>query len=699
MIILIVDDSFQNRKLLSAQLEREDRKILTSANGVEALEILEKMEVDLIISDILMPQMDGYQFCSNVKQNEKWKSIPFVIYTATYTSSSDEKLSFDLGADAFIKKPASSKFIEETLEKLLKNPRPSRAPKALALDPGPMKQYNHRLVEKLEEKNYELLRRSEELGMEIEERIKAETLTKESEKLFEELTEAIREVFWMTSVSKNEIVYISRGYEEIWGRSRQSLYDNPISWLESVHPDDRDRVFTNSKEKQINGEYKEEYRIIRPDGQLRWISDRAFPVRNEKGEAVRVAGIAEDITEKKIKEEQLKEAEIKKSELESQLIQAQKLESLGTLASGIAHDFNNILSIIMGHTSVLSLNRENPEKFTQHVFALQKAAERGASLVRQLLTFARKTEFRLEFLHLNDIILEIVKLISQTFPKNLVLELDLKENLPKLKMDSNQIHQVILNLCVNARDAMPKGGKLRIETSETDFREIKAGYSKSKADRYVLLRITDNGSGMDEKIKNRIFEPFFTTKEIGKGTGLGLALAYSVIENHKGWIEVKSALGEGTSFSIFLPVQRDKTELTMRSQLSEERAADSGGDEVILLIEDEDLLRDMLFSLLESKGYKVHTAKDGEEGLEKFLIHHSEIRLVFSDLGLPKLGGEEVVKRIRAIHSSVKIILASGFIEPGIKSSLEDLGVNLFLQKPYMGNDVLTGIRSVLDED
>ncbi|EPG64531.1 response regulator [Leptospira wolffii] len=699
MIILIVDDSFQNRKLLAAQLEREDRKILTSANGVEALEILEKMEVDLIISDILMPQMDGYQFCSNVKQNEKWKSIPFIIYTATYTSSSDEKLSFDLGADAFIKKPASSKFIEETLEKLLKNPRPSRAPKALALDPGPMKQYNHRLVEKLEEKNYELLRRSEELGMEIEERIKAETLTKESEKLFEELTEAIREVFWMTSVSKNEIVYISRGYEEIWGRSRQSLYDNPISWLESVHPDDRDRVFTNSKEKQINGEYKEEYRIIRPDGQLRWISDRAFPVRNEKGEVVRVAGIAEDITEKKIKEEQLKEAEIKKSELESQLIQAQKLESLGTLASGIAHDFNNILSIIMGHTSVLSLNRENPEKFTQHVFALQKAAERGASLVRQLLTFARKTEFRLEFLHLNDIILEIVKLISQTFPKNLVLELDLKENLPKLKMDSNQIHQVILNLCVNARDAMPKGGKLRIETSETDFREIKAGYSKSKADRYVLLRITDNGSGMDEKIKNRIFEPFFTTKEIGKGTGLGLALAYSVIENHKGWIEVKSALGEGTSFSIFLPVQKDKTELTIKSQLSEEGAADSGGDEVILLIEDEDLLRDMLFSLLESKGYKVHTAKDGEEGLEKFLIHHSEIRLVFTDLGLPKLGGEEVVKRIRAIHSSVKIILASGFIEPGIKSSLEDLGVNLFLQKPYMGNDVLTGIRSVLDED
>lgn len=699
MIILIVDDSFQNRKLLLAQLEREDRKILTSANGVEALEILEKMEVDLIISDILMPQMDGYQFCSNVKQNEKWKSIPFVIYTATYTSSSDETLSFDLGADAFIKKPASSKFIEETLEKLLKNPGPSRTPKALALDPGPMKQYNHRLVEKLEEKNYELLKRSEELGMEIEERIKAETLTKESEKLFEELTEAIREVFWMTSVSKNEIVYISRGYEEIWGRSRQSLYDNPISWLESVHPDDRDRVFTNSKEKQINGEYKEEYRIIRPDGQLRWISDRAFPVRNEKGEAVRVAGIAEDITEKKIKEEQLKEAEIKKSELESQLIQAQKLESLGTLASGIAHDFNNILSIIMGHTSVLSLNRENPEKFAQHVFALQKAAERGASLVRQLLTFARKTEFRLEFLHLNDIILEIVKLISQTFPKNLVLELDLKDNLPKLKMDSNQIHQVILNLCVNARDAMPKGGKLKIETSETDFREIKAGYSKSKADRYVLLRITDNGSGMDEKIKNRIFEPFFTTKEIGKGTGLGLALAYSVIENHKGWIEVKSALGEGTSFSIFLPVQRDKTELTIRSQLSEERAADSGGDEVILLIEDEDLLRDMLCSLLESKGYKVHTAKDGEEGLEKFLIHHSEIRLVFSDLGLPKLGGEEVVKRIRAIHSSVKIILASGFIEPGIKSSLEDLGVNLFLQKPYMGNDVLIGIRSVLDED
>ncbi|GBF38770.1 ATP-binding response regulator [Leptospira johnsonii] len=696
MHILVVDDSYQNRKLISAQLENDSRKIYTASNGLEALEILENAKVDLIISDILMPQMDGYQFCSQVRQSEKFKDIPIIIYTATYTSESDEKLSFDLGADAFLKKPAGLKLLEETVTRLVETPRSDRNVKRLVMDSAPLRQYNHRLVEKLEEKNFELRKRSEELGYEIEERRRAERLNREGEELFKELTDAIHEVFWMTSLSKNEMVYISQGYEQIWGRSRESLFENPISWLESIHPDDRDRVFNNAKSRQVTGEYREEYRIVRPDGEIRWIRDKAFPVKNEKGETIRVAGVAEDITENKLKEAQLKEVEKKRAELEEQLIQAQKLESLGTLASGIAHDFNNILSIIMGHTSVIEISRNNPEKFSQHISALHLATQRGASLVRQLLTFARKTEFNLEPTQINDIILEISKLISQTFPKNIRLFTDFQENLPLLQVDANQIHQVLLNLCVNARDAMQDGGVLNMETFLTNAENLKIGYSKSLAEKYVILRISDSGSGMSEKTKQRIFEPFFTTKDVGKGTGLGLALAYSVIENHKGWMEVESELGKGTTFLVYLPVPKERSEMNIKPVYSESESL--GGQESILVIEDEELLRDMLADLLRSKGYKVYLAADGEDGVEQFLLRHSQIQLVLTDLGLPKFGGGEVIKRIRAIHSSVKILLASGFMEPELKLSLKDFGVSYFIQKPYLGTEILSCIRSALDQ-
>ncbi|MGJ4786471.1 ATP-binding response regulator [Leptospira koniambonensis] len=696
MIILIVDDSYQNRKLISAQLANGSRKIFTASNGIEALEIMENATVDLIISDILMPQMDGYQFCSQVRQNEKFKLIPFIVYSATYTSEPDEKLSFELGADAFLKKPASLKLLEETVREVMNRPRLVRDVKKLNIDTGPLRQYNHRLVEKLEEKNFELQRRSEELIFEIEERTRAERLNREGEVLFKELTDAIHEVFWMTSISKNEIVYISQGYEQIWGRSKQSLLENPISWLECIHPDDRERVLNSAKTRQVGGEYREEYRIVRPDGEIRWIRDKAFPVKNEKGDTIRVAGVAEDITEHKLNEAQLQEAERKRSELEQQLIQAQKLESLGTLASGIAHDFNNILSIIMGHTSVIENNRTNPEKFSQHVSALHMATQRGASLVRQLLTFARKTEFNLEPVQINDIILEISKLISQTFPKNIRLFTDFQENLPLVQVDTNQIHQVLLNLCVNARDAMQDGGVLSLETFLADSGNLKIGYSKSLAEKYVILRISDSGTGMSEKTKQRIFEPFFTTKDIGKGTGLGLALAYSVIDNHKGWIEVDSELGKGTTFFVYLPVPKERSAVNTKPIYSESESL--GGNESILVIEDEELLRNMLADLLTSKGYKVYLAIDGEDGVEQFLLKHSEIQLVLTDLGLPKFGGGEVIKRIRAIHSSVKILLASGFMEPELKLSLNDFGVSYFIQKPYLGSEILSCIRSALDQ-
>ncbi|PJZ69477.1 hybrid sensor histidine kinase/response regulator [Leptospira perolatii] len=698
MIVLIVDDSSSNRRLLTAQLAGLGHNVLSATDGRDALEILENTNVDLIISDILMPGMDGYQFCNEVRQSPKFCDLPFIFYTATYTSQSDERFSIDLGADIFLRKPASLRTIMNTIDEVMRIPKEDRKIHQLFKEEDTLKEYNSRLVEKLEEKNFELRRRTEELELEIEERKNFENRIKESEERFRQLTDAIREVFWMTNLEQTEILYISHAYEEVWGRSCESLYKDPDSWWKAIHPEDRLRVHQGLiPEKHMQAEYTEEYRIIRSDGSIRWIQDRSFPVRNEKGEVIRIAGIAEDTTERVNREQKLKEIEAKRKELQEQLVQAQKFESLGTLASGIAHDFNNILTILLGHISILGHIKSNPDKFSRSVDALQKTAQRGAALVQQLLTFARKTEFKPELIQLNDIVIEVHKLLDQTIPKNIKIDLKLDKELPLMLADSNQIHQVLLNLCVNGRDAMPKGGSLCLETkviSGTGNLSLPV-VTKGITNKYLLLKVSDTGIGMDENTRRKVFEPFFTTKGPGKGTGLGLALVYSIVEKHFGSIEIDSELGKGTTVRIFFPIPQE--EITVEKGDFSGIQEIPGGKETVLFIEDEIMLRDLIRTMLEFKGYAILTAADGEEGVSIFNQRKEDISLVITDYGLPKLTGSEVFSRIKDIKPEVKMILATGFIDPEIKADLSDMGVSRFIQKPYFVSEVFSAIREVLD--
>jgi PAS domain S-box-containing protein len=387
----------------------------------------------------------------------------------------------------------------------------------------------------------------------------------------------------------------------------------------------------------------------------------------------------------------------KRQQLEEQLRHTQKLESLGTLASGIAHDFNNILGIILGHSTLLERIQTDPVKFSQSLEAIQKATQRGASLVKQLLTFARKTETILESVNVNEVINEITKLLTQTLPKTIVVETHLASDLPSIIADATQIHQVILNLCVNARDAMPRGGMLTIATIVADGALINSRYPTATARNYVCITVADTGIGMDETTKERIFEPFFTTKGVGKGTGLGLSLVYSIVQNHNGFVDVASELGKGTTFTIYLPVEENKI---VDFQVARNEAEHSpGGTETILLIEDEEMLQEIGKTILASKGYTVLTAHDGEEGLTVYRRHREEIAAVISDLGLPKLGGDEVFRQIRTMNPTAKFILASGFIDPHLKSELYKLGVQFFIQKPYQLQEVLQVIREALDKE
>jgi two-component system, cell cycle sensor histidine kinase and response regulator CckA len=380
--------------------------------------------------------------------------------------------------------------------------------------------------------------------------------------------------------------------------------------------------------------------------------------------------------------------------LQLELMQSQKMLSIGTLAGGIAHDFNNILAIILGYINILHSMKDNPQKFSDGVSAIKQAVDRGAGLVKQILTFASKTSVDFEPTKVPEVARELVSMLQQTFPKTITFNQEIETDLPVINADHTQIHQVLLNLCVNARDAMPQGGVITIKAYQTAGDTLVERFPAATEQRYIGISVSDTGTGMDETTRERIFDPFFTTKEKGKGTGLGLSVVYGVVQAHHGFIEVESTVASGTTFRLYLPVQKETIAVI------EARNATGqvhGGTETLLVVEDEDLLRDMVQILLEANGYSVLTAKDGMEAVEMYSQRKQEIALVISDMGLPKLSGDSEFKKLKEINPEVKMILASGYFDPGIKAKLESTGVLGFLQKPYIIEEVLTKIRKALD--
>ncbi|HTP79687.1 MAG TPA: ATP-binding protein, partial [Bacteroidota bacterium] len=364
------------------------------------------------------------------------------------------------------------------------------------------------------------------------------------------------------------------------------------------------------------------------------------------------------------------------------------------LAGGIAHDFNNILAIINGYARLARQEGSNSTRLGEWMDAIGKSVERGAGVVAQLMAFARKTKGEPAPFRVNAILQEILPLMAETFPKNIVFDAQLQPGLPLVEGDSSQLHQVFLNLFLNSRDAMPAGGTISIETSSMKAEKLRGMMYNPKDPDYVCILIRDNGIGMDEKTKSRIFEPFFTTKEIGKGSGLGLAVVYGVVTSHRGFIDVKSEPGKGTSFSIYLPSVPPTAKASTKSPAV---PAVRSGNETILLVEDEEMLLDLLQIMIESNGYKVLTASNGEDAVKLYEQKKESIALVLSDMGLPKLGGWEAFQRMKQINPDVKAILASGYLDPHLKSEMLKGGARDFIQKPYVPEQILRRIREIID--
>jgi len=437
------------------------------------------------------------------------------------------------------------------------------------------------------------------------------------------------------------------------------------------------------REYVIRGKMKESYfdaDVIAKDGRRIAMNFSFTPVFTDN-QVTGFVSVGRDITDRK--------------RLEEELRQAQKMESLGTLAGGIAHDFNNILQIILVNTTSLKRRVPDADKITQVVDINTKAVARGASLVQQVLMFARKTEVQFKSLNLNILVQDIVKMLGETFPKTITFSLSLDMQLPQIIADQNQVHQVLLNLCVNARDAMPNGGHIFIGSEVIMGWNLRKQFSEANEDKYIFLTITDTGQGMPEHVRERIFEPFFTTKEQGKGTGLGLAVVYGIIKAHHGFIDVKSDVGVGTTFHIYFPITPDLVKTAEKPV--EAQGELSKGSETILVVEDEEILLQSLTLLLESQGYKVLNAKDGFAAIEVFKANQDAISLVIMDIGLPKLNGWDAFNKMREMNPQIKVIVSSGYLDPQLKSEKSEAKVEDFILKPYDPQDILKSVRKVLD--
>ena len=449
-----------------------------------------------------------------------------------------------------------------------------------------------------------------------------------------------------------------------------------------MHPDDRGDGAELYAE-LVRGErdsYRREAVFVAKDGRKVVTHLAAALVRDADGKPDYVIGMAEDVTEHK--------------QLEEQLRQSQKLEAIGRLAGGVAHDFNNMLTAIAGYTTFALEHSGEGSPLRADLDEISKATGRAALLTRQLLAFSRKQVLQPELLNLNGIVVELETMLRPLIGEDIVLTTKLDPALGPIEADPGQLHQVVMNLVVNARDAMPTGGPLSIETANCDV--VDEGDGSIAPGRYVTLTVRDAGEGIDETTLSQIFEPFFTTKESDKGTGLGLATVYGIVKQSGGYVAVESELGVGSEFTIYLRRVDDARQPRPEAVPAPTPAPEShaAGGKTVLVVEDEDVVRGLVRQVLQGAGYEVVVARDGEEAFALAAKHHVDVLL--SDLMMPKLGGQEVAERLRASHPELKVVFMSGYAEGGLMVEGALPPGTAFLEKPFTFSELTEKVQGVL---
>lgn len=547
--ILVVDDQAQNRYMLEVLLKGYGYEVVSASNGAEALKRASENLPDVIVTDILMPVMDGFALCRQWKAAETLKGIPFIFYTATYTDPKDEQFALGLGADRYILKPAQPQVLAQVVSEVLEEARTRRP---------------HSLRQLLAEE--------------------AEFLREHNEVLFRKL-------------------------------------EHKMAVLET------------------------------------------------------------EIAERR--------------RIEDRLRQSEKMEAIGLLAGGVAHDFNNLLGVIVGHGDLLSLTLPKGHPARSHVEMIQSAAQRGAGLTRQLLAFSRHQVVEPTRLDVGVIAQAVEKMLRRVIRENVELVARCEPGLWPVIADSGQIEQVIMNLAINARDAMPSGGRLVIETRNAELAETQAGADPRPSRQVVALAVSDTGVGMTAETRARLFEPFFTTKPVGKGTGLGLTTVHEIVKQSGGWIDVASEVDHGTTFTVYLPRAPEATVEVAPILRKEDDGKAPRGSETILLVEDEEALSVVMTEVLEEAGYTVIHTESPNDAVKRVESYPGTVHLLLSDVVMPEMNGPQLAARIRSTRPDVRILFMSGYPDDALGLASRELVRRI--EKPFSQDLLLRAVRKALD--
>ncbi|HEY9846252.1 MAG TPA: response regulator, partial [Candidatus Caenarcaniphilales bacterium] len=474
---------------------------------------------------------------------------------------------------------------------------------------------------------------------------------------------------------EHQILFWNKGAERLYGWQMEEVLGKNASKLlyRSISP----QLEAVLQTVFLQGEWQGELTKVTKDGRNILVESRWTLVRDQAGKPKSILTVDTDITEKK--------------QLEAQFLRAQRVETIGTLAGGIAHDLNNMLAPIL--MAVQLLEKKLPDQQSQRLLTiLENNVKRGTNLIKQVLSFARGVEGQRTNLQVRHLILEIQSIVEKTFPKSIEICTDMATELWPVSGDATQLHQVLMNLCINARDAMPEGGTLSISATnlicDENYAQI---HLEAQAGSYIVVAVSDTGTGIPPEILDRIFEPFFTTKELGKGTGLGLSMVTGIIKSHEGFVTVDSQVGKGAQFKVYLPAVQEAEALTV-----EDLEPSIGQGEVILVVDDEAPIREITKTSLETYNYKPMTASDGIEAIALYAQHQHEIQVVLMDMMMPSIDGATTIRTLQKMNPQVKIIAVSGLASSDKVAEAAQNGAKTFLSKPYTAKELLQCLHKVL---